>query len=88
MIFGAVYKSISLRMMLHLLQQPNKTDGYQVILADCIKNQSYAQRLEILLDKQMIVEQLDGTYHLTQKGRSIASKIHSLQQFFAIQESG
>ncbi len=87
MIFGAVFKSISLRMMQHLFHQSGKMDSYHSLLARYIKKQSYTERLKILLEKKMI-EEKKSSYYLTNKGRSIAAKIYSLQKIFSIQESG
>lgn len=88
MIFGAVYKSISLRMMLHLLNQPAKTDTYDAILENYIKNQSYTNRVDILLEKNMIQKEDETLYCLTNKGKFFASLLGGIQQTFSIKESG
>jgi|GEM_PF-2558660 len=88
MIFGAVYKSISLRMMLHLLNTPDKTDSYQAILEHYIKSQSYLNRFEILLEKELIESHDAHSYRLTTKGRWLANKLWFIQKTLAIKESG
>lgn len=88
MFFGAVYKSISLRIMLHLLNQRDKADGYDAILENYIKNQSYLQRVTILLEKKMLEEPQPGEFRLTSKGRLVARRLAWIQTVFAIKDSG
>jgi hypothetical protein len=88
MIFGAVYKSISLRMMLHLLNQPKKSDYYDAILKNYIKDQSYTNRIGILIEKKMIAPSEKNAFSLTKKGLFFARNLSLIQQFFSIKESG
>lgn len=88
MFFGAIYKSISLRMMLHLFHQPNNTDRYDVILENYIKDQSYHNRIDILLDKKLIEPSTNHSFNLTKKGQELARKLLMMQQLFSIKESG
>lgn len=88
MVFGAVYKSISLRMMLHLLSQPGKTDSYEAILESYIKNQSYLQRIEILVEKKWLEKSEKSVFRLTKKGCRFAERLWLIQRIFSIQESG
>lgn len=88
MFFGAIYKSISLQMMLHLFNQPGKTDFYEVILERYIKDQSYINRIEILLSKKMIERQDNASFSLTKKGNSFAKHLTIIQHALSIKESG
>jgi hypothetical protein len=88
MVFGAVYKSISLRMMLHLLNRPKKSDYYDAILQNYIKDQSYTNRINILLEKEMIAESEKDTFRITKKGAFYARNLWLIQQVFSIKESG
>ncbi len=88
MVFGAVYKSISLRMMLHLLNRPKKSDYYDAILQNYIKDQSYTNRISILLEKEMIAESEKDTFSITKKGAFYARNLWLIQQVFSIKESG
>lgn len=88
MIFGAVYKSISLRMMLHLLHKPDKTDFYATILQNYIKNQSYLNRIDILLEKKLIKQSGNASFNLTKRGNRFARQLWLMQKLFCIKESG
>lgn len=88
MFFGAVYKSISLKMLLHLSKKESHTDSYETILNHYIKNQSYANRVDILLEKKLISPSSDASYSLTKKGNLLAKNISRLQRVFSIKESG
>lgn len=88
MIFGAVYKSISLRMMLHLLNQPEKSDYYDAILQNYIRDQSYTNRVDILIEKKMIETSGENSFSLTKKGEFFARNLWLIQQVFSIKESG
>lgn len=88
MLFGAIYKSISLRMMLHLLNKLGKKDSYDTILENYIKNQSYSNRIDILFQKQLIKNSGANSFNLTEKGVKFAKKIALVQRIFSIKESG
>ncbi|RDI48143.1 hypothetical protein [Aquicella lusitana] len=88
MIFGAIYKSISLRMMLHLLKKPDYTDEYNEILKNYIRNQSYQNRIDILIEKEWIEKYDDVSFKLTKNGQRFARKLLMMQQLFYIKESG
>ena len=74
--------------MLDLLNKPNKSEQYSVILNNYIKNQSYQNRIQILLEKQMIQKVDHSLFKLTKKGRGYAAKLNSIQRIFSIKASG
>lgn len=88
MVFGAIYKSISLRMMLHLLNNPEKKDFYDAIMKNYIKDQSYLKRISILLEKKMIRKTGNASFSLTKRGNTLAKTIWLIQKIFSIKESG
>ncbi len=88
MYFGAIYKSISLRMMQHLLCKPNKSDYSDILLESYIQNQSYSQRVEILLKNGMLHKNENSTLTLTKKGNTLAKLTCVIQNIFSIKDSG
>jgi hypothetical protein len=87
MVFGAVYKSISLRMLLELLGRPAHRDAYDALLARYVAGASFRDRLEVAVDSQLAVRDTDG-YVLTAKGRRLAGAVALLQRAFGITRSG
>jgi hypothetical protein len=87
MLFGALYKSVSLRMLGDL----SKTAGHdlpeQELLARYIEEDSFARRVAILLEQGHAERTAEGLA-LSSKGRRIAAGIARLQQAFAIRASG
>lgn len=84
MLFFAIYKSISLRIMLSLSNKPNTLNQ---ILNNYIKHDSYKTRLNILLKKGLAAKTNNG-YALTIKGRKYAKLITTIQKIFNIYISG
>jgi hypothetical protein len=87
MTFGAIYKSISLRILLDLLGRPGHADSYAAILARYVHEESYEHRLGVILDNKYAARSANG-FELTDKGRRLASKVQRVQQIFAIRQSG
>jgi hypothetical protein len=87
MLFGALYKSVSLRMLGDL----SKTAGHALpeleLLARYIEEDSFGRRVAILLDQGHAERSAEGLA-LSSKGRRIAAAIARLQQAFAIRASG
>ena len=87
MVFGALYKSVSLRMLGDL----SKVSGHAVpereLLAHYIEEDSFGRRVAILLDQGHAERGADGL-RLSIKGRRFAAAIHRLQRAFAIRASG
>jgi hypothetical protein len=87
MTFGAIYKSISLRLLLDLLGRPGRADSYAAMLARYVHEESYEHRLSVIIDNKYAVRSLRG-FELTDKGRRLASRVRRVQQIFAIRQSG
>jgi hypothetical protein len=87
MVFGALYKSVSLRMLGDLSKVAGHAMPEQELLARYIEEDSFGRRVAILLEQGHAERTADGL-RLSPKGRRIASFIHLLQRAFAIRASG
>ena len=87
MVFGAVYKSISLCILFDLLNKPARSELYACILERYIEQESYISRLQVMISNRLAVK-LPAGFQLTAKGRRIAAIIYTIQQAFNIQRSG
>jgi hypothetical protein len=85
--FGAVFKSISLRILLDLLNRPDRRDSYQRVLETYVIQESYQNRLAVVQAK-LLASRVDNCFVLTERGRRLASLIVRLQRAFAIERSG
>ncbi len=85
--FGAIYKSISLRILLDLLNRPGRADRYEGILNRYVQEESYQRRLSVLQEAGLAIRGTVG-YEVTPKGRRLASIIDALQRLFKIESSG
>jgi hypothetical protein len=85
--FGAVYKSVSLRMLLDLRQRPLRTEMHSTVLARYVVAESFERRLEIMRENRLAVLGPAG-YVLTGRGVVLAAAIIALQRLFAIERSG
>jgi hypothetical protein len=86
MLFGALYKSVSLRILGDLSKAAGHALPQQELLARSIED-SFGRRVAILLE-QGHAERTAKGLELSNKGRRIAAGIHRLQQAFAIRASG
>ena len=87
MAFGAIYKSISLRILLDLLDRPNRSESYEAILERYVQHESYQDRLGILVADGLATRE-HAAFQLTRKGRRIAATAHAVQRLFKIERSG
>jgi hypothetical protein len=85
--FGAVYKSVSLRILLDLLLRPGHAEGYSAMLARYVAAESFENRLVVMQESGLAVATSSG-YALTGKGRLLAGVVGALQRLFAIERSG
>jgi len=85
--FGAVYKSLSLRILLRLLDKPGRTDSYQTIFDAYLVEDSYQNRLSVIVAKGLVDLQ-DGQLTLTGRGRRLALRVSAIQRAFGITHSG
>ncbi len=87
MLFGAMYKSVSLRILCDLLERPGRCERQSAILARYIENESFANRIAVLLASSWGIER-QGGIELTDKGRKIAAVVGWVQRQFRIERSG
>jgi len=87
MVFGAVYKSISLRILAELCMRPGRRDDYQAILGRSVHSERFKGRVRILIADGLATDDGDGLM-LTRKGRRIAGAVAALQRLFRIERSG
>jgi hypothetical protein len=87
MLFGALYKSVSLRMLGDLSKANGHALPEQELLARYIEEDSFSRRVAILLE-QGHAERTPEGLNLSSKGRRIAAGIYGLQRAFAIRASG
>ena len=87
MLFGALYKSVSLRMLGDLSLAVGHALPEQELLARYIEEDSFGRRVAILLKEGHALRTAEGL-KLSPKGRRIAAGIYRLQQAFAIRASG
>ncbi len=87
MVFGALYKSVSLRMLGDLSKAADHALPERELLARYIEEDSFGRRVAILLEQDMAERGGDGL-RLSSKGRRIAAGIHLLQRAFGIRASG
>jgi len=87
MVFGAIYKSISLRILAELSMQPGRRDDYQAIFGRYVHRESFQRRVRILVTDGMAMDSGNGL-ELTPKGRRIAAPVAVLQRWFRIERSG
>ena len=87
MIFGAVYKSVSLRMMLDLLRAPAQRMSAEELFRRSINSESFQARIQVMIAQGLATQSAAG-FALTPKGRGIARGTRMLQCLFGIQTSG
>ena len=87
MAFGALYKSISLRILLDLLDRPGHAGLYSAILARYVAAESFESRLTVMQENGFAILTPAG-YVLTDRGRRLAGLVGSLHRLFAIERSG
>ena len=87
MAFGALYKSVSLRMLGDLSKAAGHALPEQELLARYIEEDSFGRRVAILLKEGHAIRTPEGLV-LSPKGGRIAAAISRLQQAFAIRASG
>ena len=86
MIFGAVFKSVSLRILGDLLNEPCRAATGDAI-ARYVEKDSFADRLDVMV-KVGFARLTAAGYELTPKGIRVASVMHWLHRVFMISKSG
>lgn len=87
MAFGAIFKSVSLRLMLDVLEAPNGQARRADIFTRYIGDRSYHDRLDVARKNELARETPDG-FLLTERGRTIARSVAIIQRLFSIRASG
>ena len=87
MAFGALYKSVSLRILGDLSKIPEHAMSERELFVRYIEEESFARRVGILLERDL-AERSGGALKLSTKGRRIAACIQLLQRTFTICASG
>ena len=87
MVFGAVYKSISLRMLLELWRAPAHRLSYAELLEQYVALESYQHRLGVILSARLATFS-ERRYVRTAQGRRIASMVRAIHRCYAIDQSG
>ena len=85
--FGAIYKSISLRILGDLLQRPGRRDTYDAILVRYIEDESYRTRLTLLVSEGL-ARRVPAGFTLTARGERLARTVSTVQRLFHIGASG
>jgi hypothetical protein len=85
-IFGGVYKSISLRILLDLVRRPNYTIEFSDI-SDRQVPEIFVERSSILIADGLVVQD-DGRFMVTSAGRRLAARVARIRRLFAIGDSG
>jgi hypothetical protein len=84
-VFGAIYKSLSLRMLLFTNSQGGKITLHA--LNENITEKSFQTRVDLLIKMGYCTEGVYG-YHLSAKGKKIIRKIIFVRQLFRINSLG
>lgn len=85
-VFGAIYKSISLKILRALWQAP----GHALAVAEItggVVLPSFTDRVQVLLDGGLIEATPEG-YRITAQGQKIAGRIAAVHRFFGIDRCG
>ncbi len=87
MVFGAVYKSISLRLLLDLYECPQRSSSYQEVLERLVRQDSYDARIDVMQEAGF-ARLSDGHLILEEKGLRLARTVQAIQTLFGIEKSG
>ena len=87
MVFGAVYKSISLRILSELFDRPHHSEHYDAIRKRYIERSSFTERTRILRSLGWADENGERLV-LTEKGLRIARGVRAVQLLFGMDRSG
>lgn len=87
MVFGALYKSLSLRILLDLSKIPGRTDSYAALHSRYIERESFQSRLNVI-QQARFAQSTESGFALTARGRRLAEAAHAMQRVFRIEKSG
>ena len=86
--FGAIYKSISLRILLQLRRTPNRAMESAALFRDYVVADSFENRLQVLLHQGLAEMDEEHRFRATSKGRAIASLVRAAHRLFKIEHTG
>jgi hypothetical protein len=87
MIFGAAYKSISLRILLDLYRAPSRKMSAELVFSRYIEQESFMARIQIIVTQGLASYSSDGII-LAPKGQRLAAAVGLLQRLYDIKTSG
>jgi hypothetical protein len=87
MIFGATYKSISLRILLDLARAPSRRLSAEQILSRFVEQESFSARIDAMRAQGLAFASPDGLT-LTPRGRRLAVATRLLHRLYRIERSG
>jgi hypothetical protein len=85
--FGAIYTSISLRILMDLLRMPAHSIAIDTIVSDYLIEDSFQDRLATI-QKNGIANRVGAKFDLTPNGRTLVKWISFVQRLFNITKSG
>lgn len=84
--FSAVYKSVSLRILMHLDRLPSHTLGVDTIAESYVRPEFEARAL--VLVKMGCAGKSNGEFMLTEKGSAVARRIEGIRRAWGIEGTG
>lgn len=87
MIFGAAYKSISLRILLDLFLAPSGRLPAELVFSRYIEQESFTARIQVMIAQGLASHSRHGIT-LTPRGRRLAAAVGLLQRLYGIEKSG
>jgi hypothetical protein len=87
MVFGALYKSVSLRLLGYLLDQPGRSMNYDEVMRKYVEDETFARRIVVMQEAGLALS-IPGGYTLTERGRTLALALRGLHGWFRIERSG
>jgi predicted transcriptional regulator len=87
MVFGATYKSISLRILLDLFKAPEKKLLADELFSSYVEQESFQARIKVMIEQGLASQSREGI-RLTKKGHRIAGAVESIQRLYNIKTSG
>jgi hypothetical protein len=87
MVFGAVYKSISLHILLDLARAPSRRLSAEELFSRYIEQESFEARIQLMIAQGLAVHSRDGIA-LSPKGYRLAVAARFIQRLYGIERSG
>lgn len=87
MAFGAIYKSLSLQIILQLSRRPRYRESVELLKLQYVFGRSYSDRLTLIVEHGLATETARGLL-LTKEGKALANRMRAVQRIFGIARSG